>query len=44
MLSLLPHIFSDIDILMPMYPEFRNRSMEDIPQEEYSAAMDGFAM
>jgi hypothetical protein len=29
---------------MPMYPEFRNRSMEDIPQEEYGAAMDGFAM
>eukprot|EP00090_Calanus_glacialis_P025407 TRINITY_DN39709_c0_g1_i3.p1 TRINITY_DN39709_c0_g1~~TRINITY_DN39709_c0_g1_i3.p1 ORF type:complete len:610 (-),score=170.36 TRINITY_DN39709_c0_g1_i3:182-1954(-) len=34
----------DIGILMPMYPEFRNRSMEDIPQEEYGAAMDGFAM
>eukprot|EP00091_Calanus_sinicus_P009177 TRINITY_DN2160_c0_g1_i3.p1 TRINITY_DN2160_c0_g1~~TRINITY_DN2160_c0_g1_i3.p1 ORF type:complete len:324 (+),score=80.31 TRINITY_DN2160_c0_g1_i3:185-1156(+) len=34
----------DIGILMPMYPEFMNRSMEDIPQEEYGAAMHGFAM
>eukprot|EP00092_Neocalanus_flemingeri_P007451 GFUD01008047.1.p1 GENE.GFUD01008047.1~~GFUD01008047.1.p1 ORF type:complete len:659 (+),score=176.58 GFUD01008047.1:50-2026(+) len=32
----------DVGILMPMYPEFKNRNMEDIPQDEYSLAMSGF--
>ena len=38
------NICSDIGLMLPMYPEFRDRKIEDIPQEEYSAAMDGFAM
>lgn len=33
----------DIAILLPSYPEFQDRKMEDIPHTEYSAALNGFA-
>ena len=33
--------FSDIGILVNVYPEFQNRMVEDIPYEEYRSAMDG---
>jgi len=33
----------DISLLLSTYPEFQDRKMEDIPQEEYSAAIQGYA-
>ena len=41
-LSVLIH--SDIAILQDQmtYPEFKDRLLEDIPYEEYTAAMNGF--
>jgi len=32
----------DVSILLPTYPEFQNRKVEDIPQEEYSLAIQGY--
>jgi len=32
----------DISLLLSMYPEFQDRKMEDIPHEEYSAALQGY--
>merc|ERR1711935_128500 len=32
----------DLGILIPIYPEFKGRLLEDIPHEEYHSAMEGF--